>query len=211
MLREPTLISTKAEGGGVGIQVLSVRDARLVSTSGVDEVKDPLAYALSNALVDNPIDGAALELDGYLEVRTGSPTLMAVTGDARVEVEGKALPTWRAIPLPARSRVRVEAIGSVAYVSFKGLRADCSELKAGTVLRTHELDGRCDDLIARYVPSSLISEYLRVRTNGGSWSELLTRVLRHLELASEMARRGAKLIRVKIGKEVYDVWVEELG
>jgi len=204
--REPITISTIVEGRAMSVVVVSAQDTRLVTAS---DAADGFSYTLSNALVGNPLDNAALEVRGELELESRIPTLMAVTGNARVFIGGSEYRSWRALPLPPRKRARVEALRGVAYVALSGLKA-AAAVGAGACLGVQELNGRFDDLAARYVPYSMLSEYLRAKSDGEACKRLLDRILRHLRLASEMARRGAKLIRVKVGEEVYDVWVEEL-
>lgn len=191
----------------MGVIVVSARAARLVTAA---EAADDFSYVLSNALVGNPPNNAALEVRGKLVIESRIPTLMAVTGSARVLIGGSEYKPWRALPLPPRKRARVEALGGVAYVSLSGLRASAAEIVSGARLGVQELNGSFNDLAARYVPLSMLNEYRRSRSDGDARRGLLTKVLRHLRLASEMARRGAKLIKVRLGEEVYDVWIEEL-
>ncbi|RLF06036.1 MAG: hypothetical protein DRK00_02745 [Thermoprotei archaeon] len=207
MPREPITISTIVEGRAMSVVVVSAQDARLVTAS---DATDDFSYTLSNALVGNPLDNAALEVRGEVELESRIPTLMAVTGSAKVLIGGSEYESWRALPLPPRRRARVKALEGVAYVALSGLKAAAAAVGAGAWLGVQELNGRFEDLAARYVPSSMLREYLRARGDGEACRWLLDKILRHLRLASEMARRGAKLIKVRVGEEVYDVWVEEL-
>ncbi|MEM0460008.1 MAG: hypothetical protein QXZ31_09100 [Thermofilaceae archaeon] len=187
-----------------GLEVLNAFDARIVQEA---EGMEKFLWAASNALVDNPIFHPAIRVEGRLEVRARTPTLAAVTGNAVIRAGGRVCKPWRALPLYAGCSMVVEAVEAPVYVSFSGLRALASQLKAGlrlVVKRVSEIDG---DIIARFIPQSLVQACLN---NGEPCDKAVQRVLRHLRYACEMARSGARLVRVKIGNTVYEMWVKEV-
>ena len=206
MVSQTMILASSVETRGGTLRVLQTRYARVVVKK---EALSTFPYFISNALVGNSLGSRAIEVREYLELENGSEAigLGAVTGEAEVRINDREGRPWSAFPLPPGAKLRVVATGGPAYVAFYGLQAPTSTLSKGTTLTMREPE-RFNDLHARYVPENLLKEYAKRNDVNGRF---LYKVIRHLELACEMARRGAKLLRVKMGSHVYDVWIEELG
>jgi hypothetical protein len=184
-----------------GLTVIDAVETYLVSDG------DGFLRVVSNALVGNSLEAPVFRVEDRVELQSSVPCLAAVAGHARVEVNGVKCSAWRALPVPAGGRVKVVAHGGAAYLAFSGLSGRLGRVRPGERFHVKQADGFGAELAARCVPLSLLNEYF----NGGAQDALLEKVLRHLKLACEMAKRGAKLVKVRIGGKIYEVWVEEVG
>lgn len=187
-----------------GIEVVDAYAAQIVHKA---QGWQKLLLAVSNALVGNPLLNPAIKVDGYIEVKAKVRTLVAVAGYAEVTIDGRKLSAWRALPLQSGSKVRVEAIGEPVFVAFSGLQAHQSNVLVGLGFQVSSMTDFDGSLFARYVPQSLLQTYLRGEEE---IEELIQRVVRHIRYACEMAKCGAKLVKVKVGDKVYEMWVKEL-
>ncbi len=185
------------------VEVLDAHSSEIVDAA---EGWERLLWAVSNVLAGNPITNPAVRVGGRIEVRASVPTLAAVAGDCDVYVGGVRARPWRAVPLPPGSTVRVEARGGSAYLALRGLRARALSVGRGLRLLVSAVTG-FEDVVARYVPESLLRAF---ESNGTTVDELIHRVARHVHLACEMVRSGAKLIKVRVGNAVYEMWVKEV-
>ncbi len=186
------------------------------SPQGVELAADPFAYAAANVLLDNSEHAPVFEVFGTAEFEVAADSIAAASGKGSVELfsngTGMRVRLWRAFPVPAGYTVRVK--GSPVYVAFKGLRGmgpGKRKVRAYAELEAERLNGKGDlkDLKARYVPSSFIHE-ARLRKGLSELLTLLEKMKRHIRLACEAARRGAKLVRVRVNGRLVDVWVEEV-
>lgn len=204
MQPEAKILETVAEADEHGLEVLDAHEVQVVQNA---EGRERFHWAVSNALIGNSLYNPALKVGGWLEVKVESPVLTAVTGNANVNVSGRSFKPWRALPLYAGCRMRVEAGEEPVYVAFSGLKAHVAQVRVGLRLivgRVSEVDW---DVLARYVPRSLLQACL----NGSEACEsAIQRVLQHLKYACEMAKNGARLVRVRVGDVVYEMWVKEL-
>lgn len=203
MLSETRIISTLDETAAYGLAVIDASGAYLVKEGGR---ADTFLKAVANALVSNSVDNPVFEVAAFMEVQVSVPCLAAVTGHAEVEVNGKRCGTWRALPVPAGGKVRVSANGGLACLAFTGLYGRLGHVKANERFAVKPVNGFDADLAARYVPLSLVRSYY----SNGAREDVLTKTLRHIALACEMARRGAKLVKVKVRGKIFDLWVEEV-
>ena len=183
-----------------GLTVIDAAGTRLASDG------DVFSRAISNALVGNSLETPVFRVGVYVELWSSVQCLAAVAGHAKVEVNGVKCGTWRALPIPAGGEVRVLADEGEAYLAFSGLSGQLGPVEPGERFYVKPVEDFGADLSARYVPPTLLNEYF----NGGARDVLLEKILRHLRLACEMAKRGAKLVRVKVGGKIFDVWVEEV-
>lgn len=186
------------------LEVIDAFNAQIVQQA---EGREKFLLAASNALVENPLFHPAIRVEGRLEVRARTPTLAAVVGNALVHIGGRSCKPWRALPLHAGCRLDVEAVEGPVYVAFSGLRALASQLKAGLKLVVKQVSEIDCVVLARFLPQTLVRDCLY---NGDSCENAIQRVLRHLRYACEMAKSGAKLVRVKIGDTVYEMWIKEV-
>lgn len=186
-----------------GLTIVNASGVRLV---GDRELADGFLKAVSNALVGNSLASPVFEIEGFIEAELAVPCLAAVAGQAKIEVNGRVYDAWRALPVPAGGSVRVTTENKVAYLAFSGLSGHPGSVKPGARFPVRPISELGADLAALRVPPSLVRKYY----SGEPREKLLERILRHLRLACEMARRGAKLVRVRVGESVYDVWVEEI-
>jgi len=184
-----------------GLTVIDAAETCLASDG------DRFLGAVSNALVGNSIETPVFRVEAYVELQSFVQCLAAVAGRAKVEINGVECGAWRALPVPAGGEVRVLARDEAVYLAFSGLSGRMGLVRPGERFYVNPVDDFGVELAARYVPPSLLNEYF----SGGAQDALLERILRHIRLACEMARRGAKLVRVKVGGKVFDVWVEEVG
>jgi len=192
----------------MSLQIVEAEAARVV-TLDEHERRDVVAYMVSNLLVGNPMEHPVLEVRGAVAFKPLKRVLMAVTGEASIKINGSAFQAWRALPVPEGAEAVVRALSPPAYVAFKGLEAPPDGVKPGTLVKASELDGVESDLMARRVPATLLRECMASATQS-SWRSIVEKIARHIELACEMARTGAKLIKVKIGHDVYELWIKEL-
>ncbi len=203
MYTETKVISTLDETAAHNLIVLEASGVYLVGEGGR---ADTFLKAVANALVSNGIDNPVFEIEGSVELRVSVPCLAAVAGHADVEVNGRRCSAWRALPVPAGGRVRVSVKKGVACLAFSGLRGRLGHVEPGARFALKPVEGCDGDLAARYVPLSLVHSYF----NDGAREDILAKTLRHIRLACEMARRGAKLVKVKVRGKIFDLWVEEV-
>lgn len=87
---------------------------------------DPLALALANRLLDNPLDAAALEITaGGAAFEVLAPTLLAVTGgDLGALLDDDLLPLWTAVFARPGAQIRFmgrrQSWGARAYLAVAG-------------------------------------------------------------------------------------------
>ena len=187
-----------------GIEVVDVYAAQIVHEA---HGWQKFLLAVSNALVGNSLLNPAIRVDGFIEVKTGVRTLAAVAGSAKVILNGRLMSAWRALPLQPGSRIRVEAKDEPAFLAFSGLQAGQSNVHAGSGFRVSSAADFDGSIFARYVPQSLIQACLRGEEK---LEDSIQRVVRHIRYACEMAKCGARLVKVKVGDRVYEMWVKEL-
>jgi allophanate hydrolase subunit 2 len=94
---------------------------RALRTSGVPRsgAFDRYAHTAATGLVGGTAHEAALELVGFLEVRPNVSVTLAVTGEARVAIDGAPAPTWTAVAVAAGGHVSVRSRGC-AYLAVAG-------------------------------------------------------------------------------------------
>jgi len=197
--------------GALGEPAADRATVEVVDACGVQIVQQAEGWerffcAVSNALVGNPLGNPVLRVEDRLGARARGPTLAAVVGAAEVYVGGRKLEPWRALPLHPSCEIKVVADGGPAYVSFSGLTAHAARVEAGIELLVRRIE-EVEDVLARFVPRSLLQACL---SGGESCERAIERVLRHLRYACAMAREGAKLVKVRVGELVYELWVKEV-
>ncbi|ANF59529.1 biotin-dependent carboxyltransferase family protein [Halotalea alkalilenta] len=111
---------------------------------------DELSFTLANALVGNPIGATALEfsLVGPRLLVEGAPCVIAVCGDARVEINGEESDAYRSHWLEPGDRLSLPRLrsGARGYLAIAGgFTARSSLGSRATLLRAGlgGLDGRC--------------------------------------------------------------------
>lgn len=116
LVERPGLFSTLQDEGRFGYQRFGI------SASGA---MDPLALALSNALVGNPRGMAAIELTmlGLAATVEGGPLRLALAGaDMALTIDGRPADAWRAHALEPGARIEIGAArtGMRAYLAIAG-------------------------------------------------------------------------------------------
>ncbi|MEM1508787.1 MAG: hypothetical protein QW291_06130 [Thermofilaceae archaeon] len=206
MLSESKALPSLVESRRVTLEILDGNGIRLVTTSVATE---PFLCAVSNALVGNSLSNEVIEVEGELVFRCGAPVLAAVAGQSTVQIGERFYKPWRALPIPPNKVVKVVTQGGLVYVALKGLKMLDTTGKNNAIATACEFT-HTPDLQARYIPEKFLHEYLKSLDNTTMLEGLLTKVLRHLKLACEMASKGAKLVKVRIGTNFYEVWVNEI-
>ncbi|MCS7105355.1 MAG: hypothetical protein NZ954_07305 [Thermofilaceae archaeon] len=206
MSLETKVLSTINEEFDRGLTVISSSNTWLIKRKR--KTVDYFYSCVSNVLVGNPLLSPVFKVKGSLGVVIHVPSLVAVVGDAEVRVNERSCGTWRAIPVRAGWHVHVTARNGSAYMAVYGLEGRPSRVVNGALFSMKPLYNIDADISARYVPPSLVAECATSKDNVGT--HLLSRILQHIKLACEMARSGARLVRVKVGGLVYDVWVKEV-
>ncbi len=168
---------------------------------------DKYAHAAANVLVGNNPHSPAIEVfNGYLELLSDKPTLVAITGNASASIGNNQVEIWRSIPLPPGHVLRVEGY---AYVVVRGFEVNVDGVKVavkkGNTINCFSLNGdfKHKEIMALKVPPTL-------RFVDGNWKEMLEKLARHIHLAREAALRGASLVKVRVGAKEYEMWVEEI-
>lgn len=206
MLSESKALPSSVEYRRATVEVLESIGIRVVTTGAAAE---PFLCAISNALVGNSLNSEAIEVEGELTFRCDAPVLAAVAGRSTVQIGERAYKPWRALPIPPNKTVKVAAQSGLAYVALKGFKKLNTTRENGVIATAYEFTNN-PDLQARYIPEKFLREYFMSLGNTTALEGLLTKVLRHLKLACEMASRGAKLVKVRIGTDLYEVWVNEI-
>lgn len=206
MSLETKILSTINEEFDKGLAVISSSNTWLINCKR--GTADHFYGCVSNVLVGNPLTSPVFKVRGFIEVVVHAPTLVAVVGNAEVRVNERSFGTWRAIPVHTGWHVYVTARNGSAYMAVYGLEGRPSRVVNGALFSMKPLYDIDIDISARYVPPSLVAEYVTGKDDDGTY--LLSRILQHIKLACEMARSGARLVRVKVGGLVYDVWVKEV-
>jgi biotin-dependent carboxylase-like uncharacterized protein len=108
------ILTTIQDAGRWGYQAYGV------PVSGAMDVD---ALRAANQLVHNPLDEAALEIHSPITLQTDAPHLIALTGaDARLRVNGRALPLWMSIFARAGSTIEIAPTraGGWRYLAIHG-------------------------------------------------------------------------------------------
>ena len=195
----------------MSIKIIDTSNARVVRPNSAS---DPYLHAAANLLVGNSEWERAIEVSrGRLEMEFGRESAIALVGDCEARLNGVELPLWRAVPVPAGSRLEVQS-SSTAYLAVAGgleIPLALELLRPGLVLGSQpdgSLPRVLEELPARYVPENLKAKLLsRSAIYDG---DLIGELAECLKAAVEAYRRGAKLIRVRVGNTIFDAWVEEL-
>lgn len=195
----------------MSIRILDTSNARVVRPNSAS---DPHLHAVANLLVGNSEWERAIEVSrGSLEVEFGRELAIALVGKCEAKLDGIPLPLWRAVPVPAGSRLKIRA-NSIAYLAIAGgLEAPLAldSLRPGLELGS-QLNGSLsrimEELPARYVPESIVTKL--ISRPGEYDGDLVGELAKCLRAAIEAYRRGARLVRVRVGGLTFDAWVEEL-
>lgn len=111
----PGLATTLQAGARHGLRHLGVAGAGAL---------DPYSHAVANLLAGNPADAPALEIIlAGPRLRFGAAVRIAICGAAiDAEAEGRVLPGWRPVDLPARSTLSLGRCreGARAYLAVAG-------------------------------------------------------------------------------------------
>lgn len=207
MLSESKVLPSLVESNRVALEILEGNSIRLVTISAAAE---PFLCAVSNALVGNSLSNEVIEVEGELAFRCSAPVLAAVAGQSStIQIGERFYKPWRALPIPPNKAVKVTTQGGLAYVALKGLKTLDMAGENSVIATAYEFT-HTPDLQARYIPEKFLREYFESLGNTNVLEGLLTKVLRHLKLACEMASKGAKLVKVRIGTDFYEVWVNEI-
>jgi len=108
------ILTTIQDAGRWGYQAYGV------PVSGAMDVE---ALRAANQLVHNPPDEAALEIHSPIALQTDTPHLIALTGaDARVHINGRALPMWMSIFVRAGTTIEITPArtGGWRYLAIHG-------------------------------------------------------------------------------------------
>jgi len=210
--------------GECRVRVITQGEVYIVEGAGLNHLglaRDPFAFAAANVLVDNSEHAPAFEVHGLAEFKAEAPLIAAVAGVGSAElVNGDSrvrVGLWRAFPVPAGFVLRVK--GSPLYVAFRGMQGvglGKRRVAKGLVFKARKVNGNGEvkDIKARYIPVSILREAraLRAKLDGRieDLALLLEKIKRHVRLACEAARRGARLVRVRVNSRLIDVWVEEV-
>jgi len=212
------------EGKKASLSLLRGDEVFIVGGSNpiyLKQASDPFASAVSNVLVGNEEYAPVFEVYGYAEFAVKKLSLVAVAGRGSVEVRESSsrvkMSLWRAFPLPPGSVLVVR--GNPLYVAFKGLKTRWSGKRRvrpgnGFEVSSVSSNGDLEDLPARYLPLSFLLEAAKsgVGRNSGAGEllKIIERIKKHVKLACDAVRRGAKLVRVRVDGKSVDVWVEEV-
>ena len=111
---DPGILTTIQDAGRWGYQAYGV------PTSGA---MDMPALCAANQIVHNAPDEAALEIHSPVVLQTDAPHLIAMTGaDARLEINGRAVPTWMSVFVRASATIAVapKRTGGWTYLAMHG-------------------------------------------------------------------------------------------
>ncbi|RLF24748.1 MAG: hypothetical protein DRN15_02090 [Thermoprotei archaeon] len=163
----------------MSIVVLDADRSRIVEEKELGrraQVLDLYSYVVANLLVGNNEGEPAIEVcSGRIVLMPRESVIMAVTGAAKVMVNNREAPLWRAILVPKDSKVVISADrGLISYVSIAGgfkledldeflgrdveLEVGSSKLSLDELVE--ELPGR--RLPERYIPRPKEKEVMRV-------------------------------------------------
>jgi biotin-dependent carboxylase-like uncharacterized protein len=108
---EPGIANTIQDAGRWGYQSLGVP---------VSGAMDLFAFSLANLLVRNARDTAALEIHAPLVLQTDRPHLVAVTGDARMTINERAMPTWMSVFARGGAFIEIVPTSNWVYLAIHG-------------------------------------------------------------------------------------------
>ena len=114
LVLNPGIVTTIQDAGRWGYQAYGVP---------VSGAMDLSALRAANRLVGNPQDEAALEIHSPVALQANMPHLIALTGaDARLEVNGRAMPMWTSIFARAGATIEIapKRAGAWIYLAVHG-------------------------------------------------------------------------------------------
>lgn len=188
------------------VRILTARNAYL-SPSPTHSARKYMHAAATIISANNPFSPAIELVNGHIAFEAVTKAFFAVTGDARVEINGRKAEPWRSYTLLPGTRVVVDGN---SYVSFHGLKAEGVSgkvpLAPGFILSCATVNGEftAKRLLAFKVPVTM-------RIPRGDWLDMIRRLQRHVALAREAVERGAELVKVRVGSREFEIWVQELA
>ena len=172
---------------------------------------------ICNLLVENKLTEPIIAVKDILELKAKVKALLSSAGKGKIILNKKReIPLWRAFIVPANSSLMIKPDkGAAIYLGVKGLYSPKDsniQLRSGDTVPCKQLNGELDlnNLIASKVPESLLKIYIGLNGNLKERKYILSKILRHISLAREAIMRGAKLIKVNVNGEKYEVLIEEV-